>query len=166
MITFVAGTPFEQLDTFSLTRVQQYFSPPPPLPTPAAKSPEQPKVRPNAITGEVGGSSSGKIRLFVWEGAIAAWKQHVFFGTGVETFAFAYYKYKPIGHNLTSEWDYLYNKAHNEYLNYLTTTGAFGLGSYFLVISIFLFLVLKQLKTTDQKSKLDKKLLPFTPILN
>jgi O-antigen ligase len=55
-------------------------------------------------------------------------------GTGVETFAYAYYQYKPAGHNLTSEWDYLYNKAHNEYLNYLATTGAFGLGTYLLFL--------------------------------
>ncbi len=93
-------------------------------------------------------TDSGKIRLLVWEGAINAWKQHPIIGTGVETFAFAYYKYKPVGHNLTSEWDYLYNKAHNEYLNYLTTTGILGLGSYLAFIGLFLFHTTKRIIKT------------------
>lgn len=84
-----------------------------------------------------GGTESGKIRLFVWQGALNAWLHNPIIGTGVETFAFAYYKYKPVGHNLTSEWNYLYNKAHNEYLNYLTTSGILGLGSYLFVIFYF-----------------------------
>ncbi len=36
-----------------------------------------------------------------------------------------------------SEWDFLYNKAHNEFLNFLATTGAFGLISYCLIIVWF-----------------------------
>lgn len=68
------------------------------------------------------------------------------FGTGVETFAFAYYKYRPASHNLTSEWDYLYNKAHNEYLNFLTTSGIFGLGTHLLIIAIFLIIAIYSLK--------------------
>ena len=38
---------------------------------------------------------------------------------------------------MTTELDFLYNKAHNEYLNYLATTGIFGLGSYLLFIGAF-----------------------------
>jgi len=91
---------------------------------------------------ETGGTESGNIRLIVWKGAIEAWKNNPIFGTGVETFAFAYYKYRPKEHNLTSEWDFLYNKAHNEYLNYLTTTGIFGLGSYLLMIGWFILNVI------------------------
>ncbi|MDO8583483.1 MAG: O-antigen ligase family protein, partial [bacterium] len=101
-----------------------------------------------------GGTESAHIRLYVWNGAINAWKNNPLFGTGVETFAFAYFKYKPAGQNLTSEWNFLYNKAHNEYLNYLATTGIFGLGTYLLMIGYFLFLSLKQFKanyTLDAK---------------
>jgi putative inorganic carbon (hco3(-)) transporter len=90
-------------------------------------------------------SDSANIRLHVWEGAIKAWQSSPLIGTGVETFAFAYYKHKPAGHNMTSEWDYLYNKAHNEYLNYLTTTGLFGLGSYLAFIGLFFWIVAKYL---------------------
>jgi tetratricopeptide (TPR) repeat protein/O-antigen ligase len=88
-------------------------------------------------------TDSADIRLQVWEGSLNAWKSSPLIGTGVETFAFAYYKHKPVGHNLTSEWDYLYNKAHNEYLNYLATTGLFGLGSYLAIIGLLLFITAK-----------------------
>ena len=95
--------------------------------------------------GELGGTDSGQIRLYVWQGALKIWREHPLFGTGVETFAFAYYQNRPLGHNLTSEWDYLYNKAHNEYLNYAATTGIFGLGTYLLFFILFLFLAVKKL---------------------
>lgn len=99
---------------------------------------------------EGGGTESGDIRKIVWSGAIDIWKHNPLVGTGVETFAFAYYRYRPTAHNLTSEWDYLYNKAHNEYLNYLATTGAFGLGSYLLLIAALFFLTLKTFFTTSK----------------
>jgi tetratricopeptide (TPR) repeat protein len=91
---------------------------------------------------ESGGTESGVIRKYVWQGAITAWKSStkaLLIGTGTESFAFAFYRYRPVAHNLTSEWDFLYNKAHNEYLNYLATTGIFGLGSYlvFLLVAMW-----------------------------
>ncbi len=36
---------------------------------------------------------------------------------------------------MLSEWDFLYNKAHNEYLNLMATTGTVGIVIYFLVIA-------------------------------
>lgn len=87
----------------------------------------------------LGGTESSQIRKYVWQGALNAANANPFFGTGVETFAWAFYKYRPVEHNLTSEWDFLYNKAHNEYLNFLATTGYVGLGTYLLLISIFIF---------------------------
>lgn len=95
---------------------------------------------------EVGGTESGEIRKYVWQGAFNAWKstpKTMLIGTGTETFAFAFYQFRPVGHNLTSEWDFLYNKAHNEYLNYLATTGIFGLGSYLLFAGLFIFWYIK-----------------------
>lgn len=93
---------------------------------------------------EGGGSDSGKIRTIVWTGALEIFKRYPIFGSGVETFAYSYYKVKPVEHNLLSEWDYLYNKAHNEYLNYLSTTGLVGLGTYLLFIFWFLFYAIKK----------------------
>lgn len=88
---------------------------------------------------------SEDIRKIVWKGALDLWKKFPVFGTGVETFAYSYYWTRPVEHNLTSEWDFLYNKAHNEYLNYLATTGAFGFLSYLSIIIIFLFFIVRKL---------------------
>jgi len=147
--TFVIGMPISQLNIFTFPGIRDHFqkiqaSKNPPAggagktTAPASPTPAQ--------TLNSGGTESANIRINVWSGAINAWKANPIFGTGVETFAFAYYKYKPAGQNLTSEWNFLYNKAHNEYLNYLATTGIIGLGSYLLMIGVFLFLSIKNLK--------------------
>lgn len=107
---------------------------------------------------EVGGTESGVIRKYVWQGAINAWKSSIktfLIGTGTETFAFAFYQFRPAGHNATSEWDFLYNKAHNEYLNYLATTGLFGLGSYLLFIGTFIWWFIQHMlrEMRDEKNK-------------
>lgn len=87
---------------------------------------------------EIGGSESGKIREVVWQGAVRVWKRYPLFGSGVETFAYSYYKDRLTEHNLLSEWDFLYNKAHNEFLNYLATTGLVGLLSYVFMLGSFI----------------------------
>lgn len=87
---------------------------------------------------------SEDIRRIVWQGSFDLWKRFPLFGTGPETFAYTYYWTRPASHNLTSEWDFLYNKAHNEYLNYLATTGIFGLASYLFLIAYFLYYLRKK----------------------
>lgn len=93
---------------------------------------------------------SEDIRTIVWQGAVDIWREFPIFGTGPETFADAYYWTRPAAHNLTSEWNFLYNKAHNEYLNYLATTGTFGFLTYlgFILTSYFIL----------HTSKIDKKI--------
>jgi putative inorganic carbon (hco3(-)) transporter len=86
---------------------------------------------------EAGGTDSGEIRKIVWQGSLDVWKRYPLFGSGVETFAYSYYQDRPLAHNQVSEWDFLYNKAHNELLNFLATTGIVGLGSYLLLLSWF-----------------------------
>ena len=93
-----------------------------------------------------GGSKSSDIRKVVWQGALNIYRHYPLFGSGVETFAYSYYNFRPTEHNLLSEWDFLYNKAHNEFLNFLATTGAFGLLSYLLIIICFIYYCLKNLK--------------------
>ncbi len=83
---------------------------------------------------ELGGSSSVDIRKIVWNGAINIWRHYPLFGSGVETFALSYYQFRPVEHNMVSEWDFLYNKAHNEYLNFLSTSGTVGFIAYFILI--------------------------------
>jgi len=85
---------------------------------------------------------SEDIRKIVWSGAIRLWQKYPLLGTGPETFAYTYYSVRPAAHNLTSEWEFLYNKVHNEYLNFLTNTGSLGFLTYLLLIfsSIYLFI--------------------------
>ncbi|KKS14343.1 hypothetical protein A2617_01905 [Candidatus Daviesbacteria bacterium RIFOXYD1_FULL_41_10] len=99
--------------------------------------------RPGGTQLENGGGESGQIRLIVWRGAWEIFKAYPILGSGVETFAYSYYRYRPSEHNLTSEWDFLYNKAHNEFLNYLATTGIVGFGAYMAVICLFIFFCIK-----------------------
>jgi putative inorganic carbon (hco3(-)) transporter len=110
----------------------------------------------------VGGSDSFQIRQVVWQGATDLFKRRPIFGTGVETFGYSYYWVRPIAHNTLSEWDFLYNKAHNEYLNFLATTGSVGLFAYLLL----LLGILKILWSNPNKSKLGFPLvLSFLSIL-
>lgn len=98
---------------------------------------EQPEVTPmNRL--DVGGTDSGEIRKIVWTGAVDVWKRYPILGSGVETFAYSYYKDRPMSHNLVSEWDFLYNKAHNEFLNFLATTGIVGTLAYTIMLGFFI----------------------------
>ncbi len=126
-----------------------------------------PPPRPTLTTGgggtqlENGGTESGQIRLIVWRGALDIFKHYPIFGSGVETFAYSYYMYRPIAHNMVSEWDFLYNKAHNEYLNYLANTGLVGFITYSLfIIGFILWSVLalfnKYLQVVSKKLTLRK----------
>lgn len=140
IIIFLLGAPFAQINRFSLSEIGKqkdiYFA----------------RVTPAAGTSiiDVGITESAEIRNIVWKGAVDIFKNYPLLGTGVETFAFAYYKFRPLEHNNTSEWDFLYNKAHNEYLNYAATTGILGLGSYLLIIAVFIIHFLKKNLSGDK----------------
>ena len=92
---------------------------------------------------EFGGTESGDIRKLVWSGALKIARQNPVFGTGPETFGLTYWQARPKEANLTSEWNFLYNKVHNEWLNLATNTGLFGLGSHLLLIVWFAIWILK-----------------------
>ena len=116
------------------------------------------------ITGtalENGGTESGTIRKIVWEGAVETWKHYPVFGTGVETFAYSYYLFRPVAHNLTSEWDFIYNKAHNEYLNYLANTGTIGILAYLSLIGFSIYQILNLTKIKDPENDIKYKDLGF-----
>lgn len=99
-------------------------------------------------------TESFDIRKIVWKGAWKLGLKYPLFGSGVETFAYSYYFTRPQEHNLTSEWDFIYNKAHNEYLNYLATTGFIGLISYLFLIGSVFYILIKTLR--NEKDKDDK----------
>ncbi|MDZ4227999.1 MAG: O-antigen ligase family protein [Candidatus Levybacteria bacterium] len=150
LLTFVIGMPIAQLRGFTLNGIGGFFQKFVTTQAPKKTEIQIDKEPTQPLESVEGGTGSGEIRLSVWSGAISAWKANPLFGTGVETFAFAYYKYKPASQNLTSEWNFLYNKAHNEYLNYLATTGLFGLGTYLLMIGSFLTTVILKLKNEEE----------------
>lgn len=120
-------------------------------------------VIPSGTQLEIGGTESGVIRSIVWSGALQVWKRYPLFGSGVETFAYSYYLDRPQAHNMVSEWDFLYNKAHNEWLNYLATTGAVGLLSYLLLSCWIFFWTIKRvfLALKKQKPVFEHTLLPM-----
>lgn len=102
----------------------------------------QPNLLVNRL--EEGGTDSGEIRKIVWTGAYKIWQRYPLIGSGVETFAYSYYQDRLVEHNNVSEWDFLYNKAHNELLNILANTGAIGLITYlsiFVAITILTIII-------------------------
>ncbi len=141
VLTFVIGIPISQLENYTLQGLIE-----------KAKTLEtRPSSVQNPITPDAfGGTDSGNIRLIVWKGGVEIVRAHPFTGTGPETFGYAYYQHRPLEHNLTSEWDYLYNKAHNEYLNYAATSGLTGLLTYLLIITVFYITVLTTLRKKNE----------------
>lgn len=116
-----------------------------------------PDTAPLTNSLETGGTDSGIIRCIVWNGAWKISQRYPLFGSGVETFAYSYYQDRPIEHNYVSEWDFLYNKAHNEVLNFLATTGIAGLVTYLVLIGSVVAMAMK--KTLDTKASLDNRLI-------
>lgn len=113
-----------------------------------------------------GGTESGDIRKIVWTGAIELIKGYPIVGTGPETFAYTYYWTRPVAHNLTSEWDFLYNKAHNEYLNIGATTGLLGLLAYLAWHFAILLSSLSKLPKSKKANKdQEDNLRQFYPVL-
>lgn len=157
LTTFFTANPIPRLQVFSwdyLTKnVVSQNAALPGTPSEATEQSAQPALE-SSITG------SGQIRQIVWRGAIDIWKSYPILGSGVETYAFAYYKFRPAEHNLTSEWDYLYNKAHNEFLNYLATTGILGLGTYLGFIGAFLFYSIRHMFSQWKKNLGGNPILP------
>lgn len=135
LLLIIFGSPFDQLN-----RLLHYKSWLAKISPPPAQTQQETSDQTAAFISE-----SGDIRKIVWKGAIGIFKHYPVFGSGVETFAYSYYNFRPMEHNLVSEWDFLYNKAHNEYLNYLSTTGLVGLGAYLLFIGAFVIWSVKRI---------------------
>jgi tetratricopeptide (TPR) repeat protein len=106
-------------------------------------------VSPSGVTDSL------DIRKIVWKGAVDLGLRYPIVGSGVETFAYSYFFVRPQAHNLTTEWDFLYNKAHNEYLNYFATTGFVGLFTYLFFIGAFIYYSFKILNFKKTKTETD-----------
>ncbi|MBI2587448.1 O-antigen ligase family protein [Candidatus Amesbacteria bacterium] len=109
-----------------------------------------------ALESEVNITESGNIRKIVWTGAIRIWldgPKNFLLGSGPETFAMTYYQHRPVEHNATSEWELLYNKAHNEFLNYLANTGLLGLLSYLVLLGFMAWTFITQISKIKNQSQ-------------
>ena len=138
LLVGVSGTPFSK----SLGQVLKQTTQGLKLTSTQSPANLKPQVKAMAKPAQ-GGTESGVIRAIVWKGALKVWRRYPVFGSGVETFAYSYYQDRPKAHNLVSEWNFLYNKAHNELLNFLANTGLVGLLSYLGLMATFSFVALK-----------------------
>lgn len=100
------------------------------------------------------GNETGNIRLIVWQGALEVFKHYPILGSGPETFGESFYQFRPVEMNYTSEWNYLFNKAHNEYLNYLATTGILGTAAYAFLLISFFWLISRQIFKASREKRL------------
>lgn len=103
-------------------------------------------------------TESGQIRLIVWQGALEVFKKYPLLGSGPETFAYSYYLFRPLAHNQTTEWNFFYNKAHNEFLNYLANIGILGATAYITFILTTLITLLNLSMGKNQLSVLGSQL--------
>lgn len=142
IINFFIMTPFPQYNKIASIEIF--------LPNSQKSQPAPPPVVSDSVI-DVGITDSADIRKIVWRGAIDIFRNYPLFGTGPETFAFAYYKYRPVEHNLTSEWDFLYNRAHNEFLNIAANSGIAGLASYLLFSIAVLNWLVRRAKSNPEK---------------
>ena len=82
----------------------------------------------------------GTNRGFMWRKSLEIFSQaslpEKLLGTGPDTF---YYAFRPYFNELLRLGDSSTNAAHNEYLNYLITVGALGLGCYLMAVMGALF---------------------------
>lgn len=84
-------------------------------------------------------SSTGQLRLLVWQSALQLIPLRPLLGSGPETFPYAFLAVRPAALNQTTEWNFLYNKAHNEQLQTVTDRGLLGLASSLAILGALLF---------------------------
>ncbi len=92
-------------------------------------------------------SDPGFIRGGLWLGTtklIFSSPKVALIGIGPETFPYAFQKFRPRELNYSSEWNFVFNKPHNYFLEVASEQGLFGLG-------IYLYLYLKLLRSLDKK---------------
>jgi len=135
IIFFVIWMAFGTLLT---SRLQEAFTANKPnITSQTSKTGQRSKPAQSALNS--GGTESSAIRLIVWRGAFKVFEKWPVLGSGPETFVSSYFLFRPASHNQTTEWEFYYNKAHNEFLNYLANTGILGLASYLALICAILF---------------------------
>lgn len=102
-----------------------------------------------AAEGNFKVGDTGDIRLILWPGVLPAAlssPKNFLLGTGPETFAYSFLPWRPAAMNNTSESGFLYNKAHNYFLDLLINTGLLGLSAYLFLNTVALVTAFKRRK--------------------
>lgn len=105
-------------------------------------------------------SGTGATRLIAWKIALTAWKEKPLFGWGVENFYYVFNKFynpKSLEHGYYETW---FDRSHNIFLDYLSTSGILGLLAY---VAIFVA-VFWQVVAAFYKKKIDLDTLVFVLI--
>lgn len=100
----------------------------------------------NSVLEQPGGDS-WEIRNYLWKGTwrlITSQPKNFLIGSGPATFAYAFLPFRPDELNKSTEWDFLYNKAHNEILNIWTEQGLFGV-LVFAATAIYTITLIKKI---------------------
>jgi putative inorganic carbon (HCO3(-)) transporter len=85
--------------------------------------------------------TSGSARFIYWNMALKQTKDHVFLGTGPESFRYAHEKY--FDARLLSLGESWADKPHNSYVEIVMSLGVLGLVVYITIIGIIIWLVLQ-----------------------
>lgn len=82
-------------------------------------------------------SDPGFIRQNLWEDTtklITSSPKVSLIGTGPETFPYAFQKFRSEALNYSSEWNFVFNKPHNYYLELFSNIGILGLACYLFIM--------------------------------
>lgn len=94
------------------------------------------------VPGDYKVSDPGFIRTGLWRGTwdlITSSSKVFFIGTGPETYPYEFQTHRTPKLNYSSEWNFVFNKPHNYYLEVWSEIGLFGLLAYLgLVVWLFI----------------------------
>ncbi|MFA5794549.1 MAG: O-antigen ligase family protein [Candidatus Brocadiia bacterium] len=98
-------------------------------------------------------TGSGKVRLLIWEGAVAILKAEparIFFGYGLESMFPLYHKYTPASFARYEGSLAVPDHSHNDTFDVLITGGAVGLLVYLGIFALIIYLSLRRLEIIRQ----------------
>lgn len=84
-----------------------------------------------------------------WKVSVSAFRDSPFWGTGPGSYQADFTAYKPVQLNNTTSWNIRFDRAFNEYLEFLATMGAPGLIVLLLFSTLFLSAAFKSLSSSD-----------------
>ena len=108
---------------------------------------------------------TNQIRLIVWKGALDLISTRPIIGYGLETFAYSFLPFRPADINQTTEWNFLFNKPHNEYLEILSESGFIGLITYTFFISILVIWIYKKRRSVKNQAEIMALFAGFSGLL-